>query len=1333
MRGVGHRDERPRDGRPRHDLHGDGKPRTANRRQLHPRNQANPRNVDRRKMNRRNRNDRHPFACIAAALRVPAPPGGRRTVEQASRLWTRALAATAIFVLLPTPLSAQFGPGGPRPDPLPLREARTAEFTATEGTWISLDVSPDGRTIVFDLLGDLYTMPIAGGRASPLLTGMAFDVQPRFSPDGESVAFVSDRSGGDNLWTMRLDRTDTTQVSRGNGNLFLSPEWAPDGEYIVVSRSGGLGGTANLYMYHAERASPITIVGSPALPPGLGSPFGGMKRIGAAFSPDGRHVWYAASPGDWEYNARLPRYQLYRYDRETGSNARMTDRYGSAMRPAVSPDGRWLVYASRYNADTGLRKRNLETGDEEWLAYPVQRDEQESRAPIDVMPGYAFLPDGSAIVVSYGGKIWRVPMDGSEPAEIPFEVEVELAIGPSVKFDYPIDTASMVTASQIRNPAVSPDGGRVAFTAFDRLWVRDLPDGEAARLTDADVGEFHPQWSPDGSRVAYVTWEDSEGGHIMTAPVGGGVPTRLTATAAMYYNVAWSPGGERIVATRGAARELIEASDIFFGPMGADFVWVPANATEPAAAELISPTGTRDVAHFADDDPDRIYAYSPVEGLVSFRWDGTDVQRHLVVRGRQGVPGIVNPHPEEWEYLPRRVYPWRRGPDPTAVDPPTEPGLPTPAGLMMLSPEGDRAFAQFGMDIFVVDLTEVGAEPPSILLANLGASPVPVRKLTDVGGEFPAWAPDGSALHWAMGNVLFTYDLDHVEAEEAEEEATARARALIRARAMAIADTLRELRAEADSVEEAEAGEEEEGGEEAREAAADSLEAEITRLVADSVQVVADSLIARADSIRGAAEEVAARAEAVRGGDREALADSTESYEAAERAIEVRLPRDVPRGTVALRGGRIITMAANPADTTGAPHVIENGTVVVADNRIVAVGMADSVEIPDSAVVIDMAGKTLVPGFIDTHYHAMWLVPEIHPQEVWQYLATLSYGVTTTRDPQTATTDILSYTDRVLTGGMTGPRIYSTGPGVFAGENIRDADHAKSILRRYAEYYDTKTLKMYMSGNRQQRQWIIQAARELELMPTTEGGLDFKIDMTHAIDGYPGVEHNLPIAPIYSDVVELFRESETTNTPTLLVSYGGPFGENFFYVTEDVHDDPKLNVFVPGANIDARTRRRGAGSGGNPGPVGWFLEEEHVFPRHGEFVKKLLESDGRMGVGSHGQIQGLGFHWELWAMAAGGASNHDMLRAATILGAEAIGLGRELGSIEEGKFADIVILNSNPLAELRNTVDIRYVMKDGRLYDGMTLDEIHPVPRTLERRRPAETDPRSAAAGIRGR
>ena len=587
------------------------------------------------------------------------------------RTWDLAKSALLLagLALMGTPLDALAQGRGRGAPPLSLPAARTAEFTATEGTWISLDVSPDGQTIVFDLLGDLYTMPITGGKATPLLTGMAYDVQPRFSPDGKRVAFVSDKSGGDNLWTMALDLTDTTQVSRGNGSLYVSPEWTPDGEYIVVSRSGGLGGSARLTLFHNERAAPIPVpAGSPA-----------FKTLGAALDPDGRHIWYAGRQGDWQYNARLPQYQLYRYDRETGANTVMTSRYGSAFRPAISPDGQWLVYGTRYNTDTGLRKRNLATGAEEWLAYPVQRDEQESRAPLDVLPGYAFLPDGSAIVTSYGGKIWQVPMDGSDATEIPFEVDVELGVAPEVKFAYQFDTTAMVTASQIRTPVASPDGGTVAFTAFDRLWTKTLPDGEATRVTDADVGEFHAVWSPDGSTLAYTTWDDTDGGHIMTVSAAGGTPTRVTTTPALYYNLAWSPAGDRIVATRAAARELKQAGDAFFGPIGGEFVWVP---TTGGSATVISPTGARDVMHFRDDDPDRIYAYSFIEGLVSFRWDGTDLQRHLAVRGVQGANGIMSPHPGEYEFLPRRVFPSGTSPDPPDPEQVAEAGIPTPAGLV---------------------------------------------------------------------------------------------------------------------------------------------------------------------------------------------------------------------------------------------------------------------------------------------------------------------------------------------------------------------------------------------------------------------------------------------------------------------------------------------------------------------------------------------------------------------------------------------------------------------------------------------------------------------------
>lgn len=248
-------------------------------------------------------------------------------------------------------------------------------------------------------------------------------------------------------------------------------------------------------------------------------------------------------------------------------------------------------------------------------------------------------------------------------------------------------------------------------------------------------------------------------------------------------------------------------------------------------------------------------------------------------------------------------------------------------------------------------------------------------------------------------------------------------------------------------------------------------------------------------------------------------------------------------------------------------------------------------------------------------------------------------------------------------------------------------------------------------------------------MPTTEGGLDIKLDLTHAIDGYPGVEHALPIAPIYNDVVELFKASQTTNTPTLLVSYGGPWGENFFYTHEDIQTDAKLGHFMPSAWIDAKSRRQGAGTG--PGPGGWFREDEYVFPRHADFVRRMIDGGARVGVGSHGQLQGLGYQWEMWAMASGGIKPYDLLRVATIYGAEAIGLAEDIGSLEVGKLADILVLDADPLANIRNTNSIRFVMKGGRMYDASTLNEVWPTARVLPVQAWQNLDPVAPAAGIK--
>jgi hypothetical protein len=399
--------------------------------------------------------------------------------------------------------------------------------------------------------------------------------------------------------------------------------------------------------------------------------------------------------------------------------------------------------------------------------------------------------------------------------------------------------------------------------------------------------------------------------------------------------------------------------------------------------------------------------------------------------------------------------------------------------------------------------------------------------------------------------------------------------------------------------------------------------------------------------------------------------------------IVLDLPRAKPSGIVAYKGARVVTMRGD--------EVIERGTIVVENDRIRTVGAEASVEIPAGAKVVDAEGRTIIPGLFDEHAHLHYSTLDIFPRRPWKYLANLAYGVTSTHDPSASSHEVFAQSEMVEAGLMVGPRIFSTGFILYGADNpgralINSLDDARHHLRRMKSL-GAFTVKSYMQPRREQRQWILQAAREEKMGVVPEGGGDLEMDMTMILDGHTTIEHALPITPLRKDVVTLLGKSRTSYTPTLLVAYGGITGEKWFYQHYDVWKNEKLLHYVPQGVVDPNARIRTMAT-----------DEDWHHIDVAASAKKVMDAGGVICLGGHGQLQGLGPHWEMWAFVQGGMSPLEALRVATLNPARTLGLDADLGSIEPGKLADFVVLERNPLEKIENSDSVTLVVKNGRAY-----------------------------------
>jgi Tol biopolymer transport system component/imidazolonepropionase-like amidohydrolase len=1012
-------------------------------------------------------------------------------------------------------------------------------------TWASLDISPDGKMMVFDTLGDIFTVNANGGQATALTQDFGWNIHPAVSPDGKKIAFSSDRGGLSNIWVMDIDGTNLKQVTKEKNNIMHSPKWSPDGEYIVATKgimSSRSIPAGELWMFHHSGGDGVQ----------LKARVNGKKDqkniADPAFSPDGKYLYFTqdiSSGYRFSYN-RDPLKSIFaitRYDMQKGEEERFVSGTGGAIVPTPSPDGEQLAFVRRIKNKTALFVKNLKDGSEKALFQDLERDMQEGFGSEGYFAYFDWTPDSKHIVFWTGGNFHKLNTSTGQHKTIPVSVSTNIKYADAVRFD--VDVApDTFDVKMIRWAQKSPDGKSILYQALGKLYLKNLKSGKVKRLTKQnDHDEYYPRFSNDGKKVVYTTWNDQDLGTIRIISSRGGKGKIISQNPGHYIEPSFSLDGELVT----------------YRKITGGYLLSPKWSVEPGlyVTNLDDKTHTRiaksGVApHFAGNN-ERVYYTTVVGGtpytetqLVSVDLKGEDKREHL--------------------YGADKVSEYR------------------------LSHDGKWIAFVHQYNAYVAPFIETGKRQ------NIGpkSTALPVKQISSRAGEYLTWHADNQTVSWYHGPYYFE-------------------------RALKDAFTF--------------------------------------------------------------------------------LPDSPETLpEPVTEGIDLSFVQkaDKPSGYKVLVGAKVVTMR----DANNQQEVIDDAIVIIKDNRIEAVGKASDISVPEDAQVIDVTGKTIIPGLIDTHAHGSQGTGEIIPQQNWSQYSNLAFGVTTIHDPSNDTTEIFSAAELQKAGKIVAPRIYSTGTILYGGEAVRykaiikSFDDAKYHLQRLKDV-GAISVKSYNQPRRDQRQQVLAAARELGMMVVPEGGGKLQQNLTMLVDGHTGLEHSLPIATGYKDLTELWSATDFGYTPTFIVSYGGLMGEEYWYDRTEVWKNQRLMRYTPHFLVDRRSIRR---------PTAPDNQYNHV--EVAKYAKVLRDKGVSVHIGAHGQREGLAAHWELWIMQQGGFTPWEALRGGTIDGARHLGMDKQIGSIEAGKVADMVVIDGDVLTDLRRSEFVDYTIINGRVFEAASMNEV---------------------------